>query len=48
MASPCLLQVKLGGSCVAMMEGGDKKNPSLAILRRLGKALKVRVAEWVE
>jgi hypothetical protein len=41
-------KAKLTQSYVAMMEGGDKKNPSLAILRRLAKALKVRVAELVE
>jgi transcriptional regulator with XRE-family HTH domain len=33
-------KAKVTQSYVAMMEGADKKNPSLAILRRLGKALR--------
>ena len=33
---------------IAYLERGEKKNPSLMILRRLAKALKVTVAELVE
>lgn len=32
-------------SYVAMLEAGNKDNPSLAILKRLAKALKVPVAD---
>ena len=33
---------------IAKLESGDKKNPSLAILKRLAKALGVPVEELVE
>ena len=33
---------------VSMLENGVKKNPSLPVLRKLAKALKVTVAELVE
>lgn len=33
---------------IAQLEGGRKKDPSLAVLRRLAKALKVKVAELVK
>jgi transcriptional regulator with XRE-family HTH domain len=35
-------------SYVAMLEGGEKKNPSLAILTRLAKALGVPVTTLLE
>ena len=33
---------------IAMLEKGEKVNPTLAMLQRLARALKVRVAELVE
>ena len=33
---------------VSQLESGSRKNPSLPVLRRLGKALKVKVAELLE
>jgi transcriptional regulator with XRE-family HTH domain len=33
---------------VTMLESGAKKNPSLDLLKRLAKALKVKVAQLVE
>lgn len=38
-------KAKVTQAYVAMLERGVKKNPSLAILRRLAKALGVPVAE---
>jgi transcriptional regulator with XRE-family HTH domain len=35
-------------SYVAMLEGGEKQNPSLAILKRLAKALGVPVTALLE
>ena len=35
-------------SYVAMLEGGEKQNPSLAILKRLAKALDVPVTALLE
>lgn len=33
---------------LAQLEGGTKKNPSLDVLRRLAKALRVKVGELLE
>ncbi len=33
---------------ITMLEGGTKKNPSLATLRRIAKALKVKVGELLK
>lgn len=41
-------KAKVTQSYVAMLEAGEKKNPSLDVLKRLAKALKVKVGELVE
>ena len=41
-------KAKLAQSYLATLEGGGKKNPSLAILTRLAKALNVPVTELLE
>ena len=41
-------KVKVGQSYIAMLESGDKVNPSLDVLQRLAKALKVNVRELLE
>ena len=41
-------KAKVTQAYLAMLEGGAKKNPSLATLRRLAKALKVPVGELLE
>jgi transcriptional regulator with XRE-family HTH domain len=38
-------RAKVTGAYIAMLEAGKKKNPSLAVLQRLAKALGVPVAE---
>ena len=38
-------KVKVGQSYIAMLEIGEKQNPSLDVLQRLAKALKVKVTE---
>ncbi len=40
--------VHVSGAYIAMLETGKRKNPSLAMLKRLAKALKVKVAELLE
>jgi transcriptional regulator with XRE-family HTH domain len=37
-------RAKVSQAYVALLEAGEKDNPSLAVLRRLAKALKVDVA----
>ncbi len=41
-------RVKVSDAYIAMLETGIRKNPSLPVLRRLAKALKVKVAELLE
>lgn len=41
-------RAKMTQTYVAKLESGDKKNPSLAILKRLAKALGVPVTELLE
>ncbi|MDA2911417.1 helix-turn-helix domain-containing protein [Nitrospiraceae bacterium AH_259_D15_M11_P09] len=41
-------KVKVGQSYIAMLESGDKTNPTLEVMQRLAKALKVPVTELVE
>jgi transcriptional regulator with XRE-family HTH domain len=41
-------KAKVTGAYVAMLETGKKKNPSLAILRRLAQALNVPATELLE
>jgi len=41
-------KAKVTGAYVAMLETGRRKNPSLAILQRLAKALDVPVTELLE
>jgi XRE family transcriptional regulator, regulator of sulfur utilization len=41
-------RAKVTQSYVAMLEGGNKANPSLAILQRLAKALGVPAAKLLE
>jgi XRE family transcriptional regulator, master regulator for biofilm formation len=41
-------KAKVAQSYIAMLEGSEKKNPSLAILNRLAKALGVSVSELLE
>jgi len=38
-------KAKVGRTYIVKLEGGDKKNPSLAVLQRLAKALGVPVTE---
>ncbi len=38
-------KAKVARPYITMLEGGVKRNPSLATLRRLAKALKVKVGE---
>ena len=40
-------KAKVARPYITMLEGGAKKNPSLATLRRLAKALKVKVGDLV-
>ncbi len=40
--------VNVSGPYIAMLETGIRKNPSLPMLRRLAKALKVPVTELLE
>jgi transcriptional regulator with XRE-family HTH domain len=41
-------KAKTTGAYIAMLETGRKRNPSLAVLQRLAKALGVPVAELLE
>jgi transcriptional regulator with XRE-family HTH domain len=41
-------KAKITGAYVAMLETGKKKNPSLAILQRLARALDVPVSALLE
>ncbi len=41
-------RAKITDEYVSMLESGAKQNPSLAVLRRLAKALGVSVAELLE
>lgn len=41
-------KAQVTGAYVAQLETGTKKNPSLAILQRLAKALGVKVTELLE
>jgi XRE family transcriptional regulator, master regulator for biofilm formation len=41
-------KAKVTGAYVAMLETGKKKNPSIAVLQRLAKALGVPVTELLE
>ncbi len=41
-------RAKVAQPYLAQLESGFKANPSLAVLKRLAKALKVTVAELVE
>ncbi len=41
-------RVKVTDAYIAMLETGKRKNPSLAVLKRLAKALRVSVSELVE
>ncbi len=41
-------KVKVGQSYIAMLESGDKVNPSLDVLKRLAKSLRVPVTELLE
>lgn len=41
-------RAKVTDAYIAMLETGVRKNPSLATLKRLAKALKVKVGELLE
>jgi len=41
-------KVGVSDAYITMLETGARKNPSLDLLKRLAKALKVKVAELVE
>lgn len=41
-------KARVAQSYVAMLEAGEKKNPSLEVLKRLAKALGVPVTELLE
>jgi transcriptional regulator with XRE-family HTH domain len=41
-------RAQVGQSYLAMLESGERKNPSLAVLKGLAKALKVTLGELME
>ncbi len=41
-------RAKVTGAYIAQIETGAKQNPSLDVLKRIAKALKVKVGELVE
>jgi len=41
-------RIRMTQPYIAMLEGGAFKNPSLKVLRKLAKALNVRISELVE
>jgi transcriptional regulator with XRE-family HTH domain len=41
-------KAKVTRSYIALLESGEKKNPSLAILKRLAKALAVPIGELLQ
>ncbi len=41
-------RVKVTDAYIAMLETGERKNPSLTILKRLAKALDVRLTELLD
>ena len=41
-------RAKVTQAYVALLEAGEKRNPSLDTLKRLAKALKVKVAELLD
>ena len=41
-------KAKVSQAYIARLEGGDKKNPSLAIVQRLAKALGVPIGELLQ
>ncbi len=41
-------KAQLAQSYIAMLETGERESPSLAVLKRLAKALKVKVGELLE
>ena len=41
-------KAKVTQAYLAMLEGGSKKNPSLATLRRIAKALGVKIGDLLE
>ena len=41
-------RVKVTDAYIAMLETGERKNPSLTILKRLAKALGVRLTELLD
>ena len=41
-------RVKVSDAYIAMLETGERKNPSLTILKRLAKALDVRLTELLD
>jgi transcriptional regulator with XRE-family HTH domain len=41
-------RARIGQAYIAMLERGDRKNPSLPVLKRLAKALGVSVTELLE
>ena len=41
-------KAKVSQAYIARLEGGDKKNPSLAVVQRLAKALGVPIGELLQ